>query len=396
MSIEEKKHALLRRHAQQAFASFAIVLTIAGIIFAFKGNVRISLSWWILLLMVYVLHYIIHWPHDDDGSMLETLINSVLFIPKNIFILLFKNISGSRKIDDIHKNSLFLPDAKKMLYDISNVTKSMQQTELFAEIAGIKETRPKLYYIVYTHINKGEGEHRYVDLKGYKITGFPIDETETIMRVWYFIVNYLKLDWNECRLTCSCGDVLKGDEYRRAVQSSLSIIGSVKGNKLTELLMSNILELHKERGKTIFPYLMGIMDDSETKDEVCYLMAQENHNEDLYPTPLHKNKEKRPKENERLIDYAFISKLPNILSKNDDGKVDVDYGNSILFIAGCKTAGQIEAMRYLFKTTNMIEMIKKYKNNYFYELIKVEWNYVEGGLPRILSNKVLSNSIIEI
>ncbi len=356
--------------------SVTSIATLMAVAWAIRGFRNFDL---LIIVVFSAVYFIILLPEDHEGKILERIVRYFLFVPHNILLLFLGNIENRNKLKRIEER-----------------TELVYGSELFASIAGIDLRKPGTYYIIYSHLQNSENEHRIFDGRGYKITGFPLDETETIMRTWFYVSNYLRLDWENCWISCSCKDALEGKDRNKVLKSSMSIVGSVKGNEFTRILMEHVMDLNKDQKRGILPYIMEEENNSETGDKLCYLRATYDSNDTLKPSPLHKDTSKRPDSSEKLLDYAIIAKLPNIMNRCDNDHVKVDHSNSILLMAGCKTAGQIAILNRLYDLGNMQEISNKYRNNYFCEVIKVEWNYIPRGLPRILKLEIIDRKEINI
>jgi hypothetical protein len=286
---------------------------------------------------------------NKNSCMLEGLNNTTLAIYES-------NTKTSRLLTDIHKTTI-----------------AMQESALFGRIAELRNPRIQEYYLVYTH---KPGHTEAGNLENYRMAGFPVDESQMIMRLWYFLTNNLYLDWSRIKPVCGCLFDSQSDRDH-ICSGSFSIIGSPKGNLFCGLIMEIISTMDKNH---IFlrnrRYLMKL-DEGENKD--CYI--EENGN--IYrPSPI--NPFHPPSPNDILTDYALLMKLPNILNTVDDHSTHVT-----LLFAGCKVGGQTGITEWFFAPENLAQLAIDYNAKYFQILLEVHYHYVPQATPKIVETSVL-------
>ena len=241
------------------------------------------------------------------------LVQFLLFISKNLWLWIFGNVAERETLNEIH-----------------NTTAALHESLLFGRLADLRSLSARYYHIIYTH--KGEHDHVFGDLQHYRIAGFPYDEAEIIMLLWYFVASNLNLGWSEIRTICSCS-INRAALRQKIVRSSFSLVGSSKENLFTSELMNRILSLEKEH--IIERAHLYTMQTDEKGD--CYL--RDAKGKDLVPNPTDPS---NPDEKQIMKDYALLMKLPNILAPER-----IDAKNTILLFAGCKVAGQVGLTQWI-------------------------------------------------
>lgn len=270
------------------------------------------------------------------------------------FYLLFGNLTNRRLLKDIHKTTI-----------------ALQESVLFGRLTELRSQNVRYYHILYTH---KDGHPPIGNLENYKMAGFPVDEAQMIMRLWYFLTNNLYLNWADIKPVCSCIHQREGDRTT-VYKEAFSIIGSPKNNdfckkfieKLSSLDTSHTLSRDRR-------YLMKINDNNG-----CYV--EENGNVFL-PSPI--NPSAPPPPDESLTDYALIMKLPNILNDNDTKDRRI-----IFLFAGCKVGGQCGITEWFFTPENLADLTNKYCSKYFQIFFTIQYHYVEieKGSPKIIKTE---------
>jgi hypothetical protein len=233
-------------------------------------------------------------------------------------------------------------------------------------MANLKGSNVNYYHILYTH--KGPDDHTFGDFQRYRIPGFPFDEAEIVILLWYFVASNLNLGWSDIRTVCSCTHRI--DQARtRVLRGSYSLVGSPKDNAYSKSLMEAILDLERRHllART-FLYTMQL-----TPDNSCYLHdAMGDH---LIPDATNP---RNPDTNRLMKDYAMLMKLPNVLA---DGKVDFD--GTVLLFAGCKVAGQVALTQWIGDPSNLAKLAQEHALHYFQMILEVQYYFVPEGIPRI-------------
>ena len=279
---------------------------------------------------------------------IERIFNPLIASP---FLMLFGNVTNRRLLEEIYTTSI-----------------AIQQSSLFGRLAGLKSSDIRQYYIVFTH----KDNHPPIgNLDNYKIPGFPIDEAPFVMRLWYFVVNTLHLNWNQIRPICSCAckEESRADEIYKG---PFAIVGSSKGNVLCKEITDKISEMDNshilERSRR---YLINV------EGTTCYI--QENDNK-YTPDPVDPNSP--PTEDKILKDYALIMKLPHLIGNQSRKYV-------IMLFAGCKAGGQAGITEWFFSSGNLAYLANKYSSKYFQILLEVKYRFVSQGYPDIISTDIV-------
>src|SRR5258708_33038230 len=185
--------------------------------------------------------------------------DAIIFVPYNIWLLLFGNIRQRKILSDIHRGTI-----------------ALQESALFARLAGLKPGTDR-YYIVFTH---KDGHDKFVgNNEKYRIPGFPVDEAEIAIRLWYLVATTLNLSWRNIRILCSCcaSNAAQTDDVLR---HSFAVIGSPKGNQFAQKVMVRMEELENEGTlDREHMYTMAIDDNNS-----CYLKGRKPDNPDLKPS----------------------------------------------------------------------------------------------------------------
>jgi hypothetical protein len=268
-------------------------------------------------------------------------------------LLLFGNTKNRQLLNDIHKTSM-----------------ALQESAIFGRVAEIRNPKTTYYHIVYTH---KDGHPPIGNLQNYKIAGFPVDESQMIMRLWYFVTNNLYLDWSCINPVCSCVYNRPRDKNRICKQS-FSIIGSPKSNAFCKDLMIELPKLDNSRAlKREYKYIMKLDENSN-----CYVEESGNT---FRPNAI--NPTVPPQPYDVLEDYGLIMKLPNIFNKSA-----ISDRHVILLFAGCKAGGQNGITAWFFSPEN-IARLAKYSAKYFQVFVKVRYHYVPEANPMIVDNVVM-------
>jgi hypothetical protein len=290
------------------------------------------------------------------------LVRFLVFISKNIWLWIFGNI-----------------DERKTLTEIHRTTAALHEELLFGRLADLRSISVKYYHIVYTH--KGERDHIFGDLQHYRIAGFPFDEAEIIMLLWYLIASNLHLGWSNIRTICSCSMHRVALE-RRIVSGSFSLVGSSKANLFTKRLMDRLLAL--EQDHIIERAHLYTMQVDESGD--CYLKDTKGRN--LQPDPTDPD---NPDEKRVMRDYAMLMKLPNILAPGG-----IDPKNNILLFAGCRVAGQIGLTQWIGNPINLANLTREYSSRFFQVILEIEYRFVPRGIPNIVATRILAAEQLKV
>jgi hypothetical protein len=290
------------------------------------------------------------------------LVRAVVFIFKNLWLWVFGNVNERETLNEIH-----------------NTTAALHESLFFGRLANLRSLGSNYYHIVYTH--KGPREHAFGDLQNYRIAGFPYDEAEIIMLLWYLVASNLNLGWSEIRTICSCS-ANQGELHDRIVRSSFSLVGSSKANYFTSRLMDEILSLEKEH--LIERTHIYTMQTDQNGD--CYL--RDAKGKDLVPDLTNPS---NPDEKKTMKDYALLMKLPNILGPR---KVDLD--DTILLFAGCRVAGQVALTKWVGDPVNLAILSREYSSRFFQVILEVKYNFIPQGIPKIVSTSILTMESIEV
>jgi hypothetical protein len=288
----------------------------------------------------------------------------------------------------VWRRILFLGTNLKLLFfgqvELHRRVNESADAGLFSRIAGIERYRGDNYHIVYTH--KGSHPHRLGQGKRYRIPGFPFDEVEVIMYVWYLISRNFGFTLNQIRPRCSC---CTSDAAERAdvLDSSYALIGSPKGNAFCRELMRELRNA-SANGGTIRrpPYLMRleraqtrdaedhpdsdtIPEDPKTKDAsaVEILCCLQGNNAMLRPTAT-----ANAVDGQEMRDYALLMRVSGKVKKYP-----------VLIIAGCKAAGQTALTEYLQDRRNLESLSETYGGKDFFVVLRVDYKYKAGGLPEL-------------
>jgi hypothetical protein len=282
-------------------------------------------------------------------SSKNPVVRLIIFVMRNIWLWIFGNVSERRVLEDIHQT-----------------TSALAQSLLFGRMANLKSLKVNHYHIVYTH--KGRDDHTFGDFQQYRIPGFPFDEAEIVILLWYFVASDLNLGWSDIRTVCSCTHRI--DQARtRILQGPYSLVGSPKGNTYSKRLMEAILDLERRHLiERTYLYTMQV-----GTDDSCYL--RDAMGNDLIPDATNPS---NPDIDRPMKDYAMLMKLPNILA---DGKVDFD--STVLLFAGCKVAGQVALTQWIGDPGNLARLAQDHALHYFQMIMEVQYYFVPGGIPRI-------------
>lgn len=241
----------------------------------------------------------------------------------------------------------------------------------FVKFAGIGDDA-KGYHIFISH----KGDLHLEDPDGDYLFPAPLkDEAEPLMRVWYPIAQHLHLQVDQVRPHCSCGwdegaptPDEKTAEYRRnLISSSFALIGSSKYNYVCRALMKRIAELVDGRGFDACPPVFKL--DESARDcsiDLGYLGTQ---NKPLLPTSTD-----GAKEGDKMIDYALLMRLPNLLSDSGNG--------TILLLGGCKMAAQIGLTRWISNPDNLIGLEKDFPGKPCFAVFRADYIFRKIG-PKI-------------
>jgi len=289
-----------------------------------------------------------------NDPFVKRIWNTVSYIPMNIWLWIFGNVKEHRILNDIHKTTL-----------------ALQESSLFGQLAELRSRDIECYHILFTH--KDGHERDIGDEEHYRIPGFPFDEAELIMRLFYFVASNLNLGWSDIRIRCSC--CYDNQQIRdKIAKGAMAIIGSPKANRFSSHLMERIKELEKKkRLEREHTYTM------EVEGELCYLKGHKPSDEDLRPDDTNPTSPDTKKE---MTDYAMMMKLPNLLSDNK-----IDRRKTIILFAGCKVAGQFALTEWISKPANLVNLVSNFSSKYFYSIFEVKYRFVPQGVPNLISIK---------
>lgn len=113
---------------------------------------------WVIVITISILILALTVP------ALKNLWRPMLWVPHNLWLLFFGQVRLHRLVSDVHR---------------------LNESVLFARVAGLERYERAPYHIVFTH--KGEHQHGKRTGRGdqYRMPGIPFDEADTVMRVWY-------------------------------------------------------------------------------------------------------------------------------------------------------------------------------------------------------------------
>jgi hypothetical protein len=335
-----------------------------GILKAFEllGHKLCSPYNWISFWAVFgalEIRYLIERGHTP---LWRALWRAITFIPWNLLLLLFGHDYQRRR-----------------LMDLQLVTNAVQQSALFARVVGLKTGVTSKYYILFSHKDKeGGGNHHSIG-KGerYRIPGFPVDEAECIIRLWYLAASTLNLRWADIQTLCSC--TWNNEPTRdRVLDSSLAIVGSPKHNEYAAQLVERLKQFEsKGQIKRETVYYMVV------ENGLCFLQPYQPALEALKPDLT----EGSP--TGILKDYAVLMRLPNLLAKDHAT-------NNILLVAGCKVAGQVALTDWFSEAGNLGGLASDFGPDPFQVIFRVRYEYVEGGVPKIRSTEELYREKINV
>ena len=221
----------------------------------------------------------------------------------------------------------------KLAHSLEEISKELAHSnemvltsQLFARLAELNHRQP--HHILFSH-NTGEGKlHPEVGYgKDFRLTGFPVDEAELVMRLWYF-VDANSSSPREMWPICSCA-YNKPEPRKHITSHSMTIIGSPKYNKACEAAFTKFVEmeqsfLFKRTRRYIF---------EQCGDNIYCI--KDLYNDETWmpdPTPSDENMDEYLADPKTLTDYALILKIPNILNE-DQASVE---SQAILILAGCR------------------------------------------------------------
>ena len=279
-------------------------------------------------------------------------------------ILLFVGNSTNRRLlKEIHKNAL-----------------ALQESALFARLAELTNGGAVPYQIFHSHKEHKGGVG---NVENYRIVGFPVDEAEIIMWLWYLVTSALSLDLTGVKTYCSCicSKGQKGDEI--VLAAPCAIVGSQKGNQASEFVMNWLSHADDKQHNLIRNHHFIIKKQTINGTDQCYVEDGPNKYEPDYFT-----QDTPPSAERKLTDYALLMKLPLKL-QNDGGGVQNTERQTILLLAGCKAGGQCGLTEWFITPENLSSLVNKYSSRYFQILLKVEYNYVNEGRPRVLSKEII-------
>lgn len=282
------------------------------------------------------------------------------FVPVNLCIWIFGNIAQHRRLKDVHL-----------------VTKFLQESALFARVIGLRAGVTSKYFILFSHKKDNNDNHHIGHGERYRIPGFPVDEAECIIRLWYLAASSLHLSWTNIQAQCSC-TWDRAAEKDRILGGSLAIVGSPLKNHYAAELMNEIKK--RERTQEISRHTRITM---EVKDEICYL------NGDLLGELIPDSTKDR-RTGDQLTDYALLMKIPNLLPGANQKS------SSVLLLAGCKVAGQVALTDWFSEPSNMGELASSYGTDPFQIAFKITYKFVQEGLPIILANEELHREKISV
>jgi hypothetical protein len=285
------------------------------------------------------------------------------FIPYNLWLWVFGNIKQRDRLKDVHL-----------------VTKFLQESTLFARVVGLKPGVTSKYFILFSHkkeTNENNANNHHIGRGDrYRIPGFPMDEAECIIRLWYLAASSLHLRWTDIQAQCSC-TWNRLEEKERILSGSLAIVGSPKKNEYAGELMR---ELRQSEGNHISRQARFYM---EIRNDTCYLNG--DHLKECMPDSTENRSD-----GDQLTDYALLMKLPNLLARANQK------GGFVLLLAGCKVAGQVALTDWFSEPSNMGDLVSTYGTDPFQIAFKITYKYVPDGLPIILSNEVLHREKISV
>lgn len=311
---------------------------------------------WVLVFLIMILIVILYITVPAMRRLWEIL----LWVPRNLQLLFFGQIALHQRVNEIYR---------------------LNEPVLFGRIAGFESIRSGYYHILYTH--KGEN-HPYNPgpNEQYRIPGFPYDEAEAVMQLWYYAAQNLRIPLDHIRPRCSCS-VGNPQLQKRIFDGSYAIVGSPVGNRVCSELMERIEVLTKER-ILVWPdrYIMKVGKQRGESDDNrrCYLHADEFQiPQDLWPDST-----LGAVTGTTMIDYAVFMKLPNMLALSEQGRRE-----TVLVLAGCKAAGQFALTEWLSNPMNLRDLERKYTDKYFYVFLEVRYQYAEGGNPIINNTRLI-------
>jgi hypothetical protein len=305
----------------------------------------------LIAVVTFIVLLISHAGVPMDSPFLRRLWRTLVFVPKNIWLWIFGNLKEHELLGDIHTTAL-----------------ALHESILFGQLANLKNAGIGQYYIVHTH--KGEHDPIVGNGEGYRIPGFPFDEAELIMRLWYFVASNLNLDWSHIRTACGCS--FANRQFKeRIYRGSFAVVGSPKANSFSKDLMDKIGRLEEEnRLERKHMYIMQVDGD------LCFLRGRKPGDRDLRPDPTNPL---APDTEKVMTDYAVMMKLPNIVSCDK-----IDRGHTILLFAGCKVAGQVALTVWISQPENLAHVTSSFSSKYFYIILEVKYRFVPQGVPKLI------------
>lgn len=289
------------------------------------------------------------------NTFVKTIVNWVLDpLIASPWLLVTGNITNRRLLRDIHRNAI-----------------ALQESALFARLAELSNGSIRYYHILHSH----KGTHPAIgNLADYKIAGFPVDEAQITMRLWYLVTSALNLDLTEVRPVCSCV-YRRPKDYATICAGPYAVVGSPKENEACKELMGWLEaadlshRLHRD-GR----FLMRL-------DPSLHCNISEDGKDKHKPDLINPCAPPPPKQ--VLKDYALLMKLPQWSVSTAANK-----RHTVMLFAGCKVGGQCGLTEWFFSPANLANLATKYSSKYFQILLEVTYNYVREGYPRIVATNV--------
>lgn len=279
----------------------------------------------------------------------------------NILLLLFGNVALHKRV---------------------NLLQPFNASLLFARVAKIDSIAPETdYHILYSH---KEGFHP--PIVGRIAGGFPHDEADAVLRLNTELTRTI----HPRHVLMECSEHLWSKETD-VLGNPYAIIGSPTHNEFSRRIMQALADNTMQqrliwKGQDQYMLTSG---DLPGHSKVAYVRKIHDPNDvsfapDTLPTD---------RNTASLKDYAVFMRLPNILvPKSNDAAAE-----TVLVLAGCKMAGQMGLTQWLSDTKNLAYLDRQYGgNNYFCIILKIDYEFVRGGIPIIKNVVKVADDLITL
>ena len=133
-------------------------------------------------------------PHAADSPLWQRIIWHVIDGLRSPFLWIFGSVQFLNELRELRVKT----------DDIHRINVILSESILFTRLIQLNHSLSDNYHIVYTH--QGSQPHPLFpgDYDNYRVPGFPCDEVDTVMRLWYFITGNRRFGWSNTKIRCAC------------------------------------------------------------------------------------------------------------------------------------------------------------------------------------------------